>query len=93
MVSRLPKIMLIQFVQTNQSDRGVTDLLPFSLKSQINTRVLFAKKKKKKRKADDFYKWLRKKSGGKAFSFHKQLTGMALAWFSVGLTFLNDNTI
>jgi len=48
MVSRLPKIMLIQFVQTNQSDRGVTDLLPYSLKSQLNTRVLFAKKKKKK---------------------------------------------
>lgn len=48
MVSRLPKIMLIQFVQTNQSDRGVTDLLPYSLMSQINTRVLFAKKKKKK---------------------------------------------
>lgn len=91
MVSRIPKIMLIQFVQTNQSDRGVTDLLPYSLKSQINTRVLFAKKKKKK--ADDFHKWLRKKSGGKAFSFHKQLTGMALAWFPVGLTFLNDNTI
>jgi hypothetical protein len=49
--------------------------------------------RKRKRKADDFYKWLRKKSGGKAFSFHKQLTGMALAWFSVGLTFLNENTI
>lgn len=48
MVSRLPKIMLIQFVQTNQSDWGGTDLPPYSLKSQINTRVLFAKKKKKK---------------------------------------------
>lgn len=73
-------IRQIQFVQTNQSDWGGTDLPPYSLKSQINTRFLFANNNNKK--ADDFYKWQRKKSGGKAFIFHKQLTGMALAWFN-----------